>query len=36
MYVSTRSIGHNHINVKYAEYVGISVEGVAYLAGQRR
>jgi D-specific alpha-keto acid dehydrogenase len=30
MYVSTRSIGHNHINVKYAEYVGISVEGVAY------
>jgi D-specific alpha-keto acid dehydrogenase len=30
MYISTRSIGHNHINVKYAEYVGISVEGVAY------
>jgi D-specific alpha-keto acid dehydrogenase len=30
MYISTRSIGHNHINVKYAEYVGIAVEGVAY------
>jgi D-specific alpha-keto acid dehydrogenase len=29
-YVSTRSIGYNHINVKYAESVGISVENVAY------
>jgi D-specific alpha-keto acid dehydrogenase len=30
MYVSTRSIGHNHINVNYAESVGIRVENVAY------
>jgi D-specific alpha-keto acid dehydrogenase len=30
MYVSTRSIGNNHINVTYAESVGISVESVAY------
>jgi D-specific alpha-keto acid dehydrogenase len=30
MYISTRSIGYNHINVKYAESVGISVENVAY------
>jgi D-specific alpha-keto acid dehydrogenase len=30
MYISTRSIGHDHINVKYAESVGISVENVAY------
>jgi D-specific alpha-keto acid dehydrogenase len=30
MYVSTRSIGCNHINVKYAESVGISVENVTY------
>ncbi|WP_203433236.1 D-lactate dehydrogenase VanH [Jiangella asiatica] len=29
-YVSTRSIGYNHIDVKYAESVGISVENVAY------
>src|SRR5258705_3268900 len=29
-YVSTRSIGYNHINVKYAESVGILVENVAY------
>jgi D-specific alpha-keto acid dehydrogenase len=29
-YLSTRSIGNNHINVKYAESVGISVEGVVY------
>src|SRR3989440_2112389 len=29
-YVSTRSIGYNHINVKYAESVGISVENIAY------
>lgn len=29
-YISTRSIGCNHINVKYAESVGISVENVAY------
>jgi D-specific alpha-keto acid dehydrogenase len=29
-YVSTRSIGYNHINVKYAEGVGISVGNVAY------
>lgn len=30
MYISTRSIGYNHINVRYAESVGISVENVAY------
>jgi D-specific alpha-keto acid dehydrogenase len=30
MYVSTRSIGYNHINVEYAESVGISVENVTY------
>lgn len=29
-YISTRSIGHNHIDVAYAEGVGISVENVAY------
>jgi D-specific alpha-keto acid dehydrogenase len=29
-YISTRSIGYNHINVKYAESVGIFVENVAY------
>lgn len=29
-YISTRSIGYNHINVKCAEGVGISVENVAY------
>jgi D-specific alpha-keto acid dehydrogenase len=29
-YISTRSIGYNHINVKYAESVGISVENVFY------
>jgi D-specific alpha-keto acid dehydrogenase len=29
-YLSTRSIGYNHINVEYAESVGISVENVAY------
>ena len=29
-YLSTRSIGHNHIDVRYAESVGIDVEGVAY------
>ena len=29
-YISTRSIGYNHINVKYAERLGISVENVAY------
>jgi D-specific alpha-keto acid dehydrogenase len=30
MYISTRSIGYDHINVRYAESVGISVENVAY------
>jgi D-specific alpha-keto acid dehydrogenase len=30
MYISTRSIGYNHINVSYAESVGITVENVAY------
>jgi D-specific alpha-keto acid dehydrogenase len=30
MYISTRSIGYNHINVRYAQSVGISVENVAY------
>lgn len=29
-YISTRSIGYNHLNVKYAESIGISVENVAY------
>jgi D-specific alpha-keto acid dehydrogenase len=29
-YVSTRSIGNNHIDVRYADSVGISVETVAY------
>jgi D-specific alpha-keto acid dehydrogenase len=29
-YISTRSIGYDHINVKYAESIGISVENVAY------
>jgi len=29
-YISTRSVGYNHIDVNYAEAVGISVETVAY------
>ena len=29
-YISTRSIGCNHINVQYAESIGITVENVAY------
>jgi D-specific alpha-keto acid dehydrogenase len=29
-YISTRSIGYNHIDVEYAERVGIRVENVAY------
>jgi D-specific alpha-keto acid dehydrogenase len=29
-YISTRSIGYNHISTTYAESVGISVENVAY------
>jgi len=29
-YISTRSIGYNHVDVKYAESIGISVENVAY------
>jgi len=29
-YISTRSIGFDHINVKYAESVGVSVGNVAY------
>ncbi len=29
-YISTRSVGYNHIEVPYAESVGISVENVAY------
>jgi D-specific alpha-keto acid dehydrogenase len=29
-YISTRSVGYNHIDVDYAESVGISVETVAY------
>ena len=29
-YLSTRSIGTNHIDVAYAESVGIRVEGVTY------
>jgi D-specific alpha-keto acid dehydrogenase len=30
MYISTRSIGYNHINVSYAQSLGISVENVPY------
>lgn len=30
MYISTRSIGYDHINIKCAESVGISVENVVY------
>lgn len=29
-YISTRSIGYNHIDVEYAAGVGISVENVVY------
>ena len=29
-YISTRSVGYNHVDVRYAERVGISVETVAY------
>jgi D-specific alpha-keto acid dehydrogenase len=29
-YISTRSVGYNHIDVEYAASVGISVENVAY------
>jgi D-specific alpha-keto acid dehydrogenase len=29
-YVSTRSVGYNHIDVRYAERLGVSVETVAY------
>ncbi|WP_420000183.1 D-lactate dehydrogenase VanH [Streptomyces boninensis] len=29
-YISTRSIGYNHIDVEYADSVGIAVENVAY------
>lgn len=29
-YISTRSIGFNHINVEYAQQIGIRVENVAY------
>jgi D-specific alpha-keto acid dehydrogenase len=29
-YISTRSIGYNHIDVEYAASIGISVENVAY------
>ncbi|WP_136709038.1 D-isomer specific 2-hydroxyacid dehydrogenase family protein [Agromyces sp. H66] len=29
-YISTRSAGHDHIDVEFARSVGISVEGVAY------
>ncbi|MEU5261233.1 D-lactate dehydrogenase VanH [Amycolatopsis sp. NPDC021455] len=29
-YISTRSIGYNHIDVTYAESIGITVENVAY------
>jgi D-specific alpha-keto acid dehydrogenase len=32
-YISTRSVGYNHIDVEYAESVGISVENVAYSPG---
>ena len=30
MYISTRSIGYNHIDVSYAESIGITVGNVAY------
>jgi D-specific alpha-keto acid dehydrogenase len=30
VYISTRSIGYNHIDLEYAERVGICVENVAY------
>ena len=30
MYISTRSIGFNHIDVEYAQSVGICVENIAY------
>jgi D-specific alpha-keto acid dehydrogenase len=30
MYISTRSIGYNHIDVEYGESVSISVENIAY------
>ena len=30
MYISTRSIGFNHIDVKYAESIGVTVGNVAY------
>jgi len=29
-YISTRSVGCNHINVEYAESIGLSIETVAY------
>jgi D-specific alpha-keto acid dehydrogenase len=29
-YVSTRSIGYNHVDLEYAERVGIAVENIAY------
>jgi D-specific alpha-keto acid dehydrogenase len=29
-YLSTRSIGNNHLDVRFAERIGISVEGVTY------
>jgi D-specific alpha-keto acid dehydrogenase len=29
-YLSTRSVGYNHINLEYAEKVGLTVENVAY------
>ena len=29
-YISTRSVGHNHIDVEYAESVGLTVGNVAY------
>jgi len=29
-YISTRSIGYNHIDVEYAEHLGMSVENVSY------
>ncbi len=30
MYISTRSVGYNHIDVEYAESIGIAVGNVAY------
>ncbi len=35
-YISTRSVGYNHIDLQCAERLGIAVENVTYSPGQRR